>query len=98
MTIKTNVKAGGTSFNHNETLAVRSDVKAGGLELNHNESLAVRSDVKAGGQRVNHNESLRPTVVIAIKRWAMPAQRAMRRMIPTTTQMRFPSTPVIQRT
>ena len=40
MTIKTNVKAGGlTTYNHNETLAVRSDVKAGGLSsFNHNES------------------------------------------------------------
>lgn len=38
MTIKTNVKAGGTSFNHNETMAVRSDVKAGGQSFNHNES------------------------------------------------------------
>jgi hypothetical protein len=32
MTIKTNVKAGALSMNHNETLAVRSDI-------NHNESL-----------------------------------------------------------
>jgi hypothetical protein len=38
MTIKTNVKAGGASWNHNETLAVRSDVKAGGIGFNHNES------------------------------------------------------------
>jgi hypothetical protein len=29
MTIKTNVKAGGIGFNHNESLAVRSNVKAG---------------------------------------------------------------------
>ena len=43
MTIKTNVKAGGIStYNHNETLAVRSNVKAGlGCKYcmgNHNES------------------------------------------------------------
>ena len=50
MTIKTNVKAGGVSFQHNETLAVRSDVKAGepGLATNHNESLRVKANVKAG--------------------------------------------------
>ena len=38
MTIKTNVKAGGISYQHNENLAVRSDVKAEGIGLNHNES------------------------------------------------------------
>lgn len=38
MTIKTNVKAGALTSNHNETLAVRSAVKAGGVGLNHNES------------------------------------------------------------
>jgi len=38
MTIKTNVKAGGLSVNHNETLVVRSAVKAGALTVNHNES------------------------------------------------------------
>jgi hypothetical protein len=61
MTIKTNAKAGGIGFNHNETLAVRSDVKAGGQRINHNETLAVRSNVKAGlGCKYcmgNHNES-----------------------------------------
>ena len=38
MTLKTNVKAGGITLQHNETLAVRSAVKAGGIGLNHNES------------------------------------------------------------
>jgi hypothetical protein len=38
MTIKTSVKAGGNSLQHNETLSVRSDVKAGRLSANHNES------------------------------------------------------------
>jgi hypothetical protein len=38
MTIKTNVKAGALTTNHNETLAVRSAVKAGALLSNHNES------------------------------------------------------------
>ena len=59
MTIKTNVKAGALTSNHNETLAVRSDVNAGRIILvNHNESLAVRSNVKAGGVGWNHNEAL----------------------------------------
>jgi hypothetical protein len=42
MTIKTDVKAGGIGFNHNETLAVRSDLKAGGQRINHNESFTGR--------------------------------------------------------
>ena len=45
LTIKTHVKAGGLSNNHNETLArpaglkVKTHVKAGGVHLNHNETL-----------------------------------------------------------
>jgi hypothetical protein len=38
MTIKTNVKAGGLTIQHNETLAVRSNVQAGTIQINHNES------------------------------------------------------------
>jgi hypothetical protein len=64
MTIKTNVKAGGISVQHNETLTVRTNVKAGlgpWVSGNHNETLAVRSNVKAGlGCKYcmgNHNES-----------------------------------------
>ena len=38
MNVKTNVKAGALTSNHNETLVVRSDVKAGGLSVNHYES------------------------------------------------------------
>jgi len=38
MTTKTNVKSGGVSMQHNETLTVRSDVKAGRITANHNES------------------------------------------------------------
>lgn len=41
--VKTNVKAGGTSFNHNQALArglkVKTNVKAGGLSANHNQML-----------------------------------------------------------
>jgi len=43
MTIKTNVKAAGIGFNHNESLVVRSNVKAGlgpWVSTNHNESLS----------------------------------------------------------
>jgi hypothetical protein len=49
MHVKTNIKAGGTMLNHNETLAraaaqppglkVKTNVKAGGIEWNHNETL-----------------------------------------------------------
>src|SRR5882672_7918485 len=53
LSIKTTVKAGGISMNHNR-LAVRSTVKAGGISMNHNR-LAVRSTVKAGGISMNHN-------------------------------------------
>jgi len=62
MTIKTNVKAGALTTNHNETLVVRSNVKAGGIDGQHNETLAVRSGVKAGESGriyMNHNESFR---------------------------------------
>jgi hypothetical protein len=47
MKLKTNVKAGGITANHNETivgqpkkgLAVRTNVKAGGISQNHNETV-----------------------------------------------------------
>ena len=45
MKLKTNVKAGGFSQNHNETLA-------------HSKGLKVRTKVKAGGIAMNHNEAL----------------------------------------
>ena len=41
--IKTSIKAGGISSNHNQTLVrglkVRTSIKAGGLSANHNETL-----------------------------------------------------------
>ena len=49
MKTKTNIKAGGTTLNHNETL-VREVAKARGLK--------VKSHVKAGGTTLNHNETL----------------------------------------
>src|SRR6267142_3509562 len=60
LTIKTSIKAGGLSSNHNRGLAVRSSIKAGGLSTaNHNRGLAVRSAVKAGGlSTANHNRAL----------------------------------------
>jgi hypothetical protein len=60
MKIRTQLKAGGRKYNHNEALQVRSAVKAGGVRLsNHNETLQVRSAVRAGGVRLtNHNETL----------------------------------------
>jgi hypothetical protein len=42
MKVKTGVKAGGRSLNHNEAqggLKVQTGVKAGGISLNHNEAL-----------------------------------------------------------
>ena len=41
--VKTNVRAGGFSLNHNQTLArgmkVKTNVRAGGLSMNHNQTL-----------------------------------------------------------
>jgi hypothetical protein len=64
MTIKTQLKAGTLTSNHNEALQVRSALKAGtrGIWENHNEALRVRSTVKAGragGWDGNHNGALR---------------------------------------
>ena len=53
------LKAGGASLNHNETLQVRSALKAGGHNLNHNEALRVTTSLKAGGWTNNHNEAMR---------------------------------------
>lgn len=61
MKIRTELRAGGKSLNHNQTLAVRSALKAGRMGWsNHNETLAVRTTLKAGrrGADVNHNETL----------------------------------------
>lgn len=59
MTIRTQLKAGGRKFNHNETLKVRTALKAGGRDIQHNEALKVRSTLKAGGRDLQHNEALR---------------------------------------
>jgi hypothetical protein len=47
MQTKTNVKAGGQTFNHNQTL-IRNGAKG----------LKVKSSVKAGGQSFNHNQTM----------------------------------------
>jgi len=49
--IKSTVKAGGISFNHNKAaLKVKSGAKAGGISFNHNKPLL--------GFSVNHNRAL----------------------------------------
>lgn len=70
MKVKTSVKAGGRTLNHNQSfkgLRVKSSVKAGtgngGLATNHNQTvkgLRVMSSVKAGeGIRIlNHNQTV----------------------------------------
>jgi large exoprotein involved in heme utilization and adhesion len=49
MQVKTRVKAGGITLNHNETL-VRAQGQSRGL--------TVKTRVKAGGITLNHNETL----------------------------------------
>ena len=58
MKIRTQLKAGKLTANHNEALRVRSALKVGGENLNHNEALRVRSALKAGKIVLNHNEVL----------------------------------------
>ena len=56
MKIKTNVKAGGISLQHNQTLAhglkVKTNVKVGYMQAQHNQTVAgglkVKTGVKAG--------------------------------------------------
>ncbi len=61
--VRTSVRAGGLSGNHNETtrgLKVRTSVRAG-LGNNHNEitkGLKVRTNIRAGGLVLNHNETV----------------------------------------
>jgi hypothetical protein len=49
MQVKTQVKAGGIAFNHNQTL-VRDRVPR--------QPLKVKTQVKAGGIPINHNQTL----------------------------------------
>jgi hypothetical protein len=62
--VRSTIKAGGSSMQHNEALRVRSSVKAGkagGWDANHSEALRVHSTIKAGGMNMQHNETLRRT-------------------------------------
>jgi hypothetical protein len=56
MKVKTNVKAGGLDWNHNETLA-RAAAKGKGPQ-GKAPGLKVKTNVKAGGYDFNHNETL----------------------------------------
>lgn len=63
MRVKSNMKAGALTANHNQTtkgLRVKSNLKAGG-SFNHNQTvkgLRIKSSVKAGGLVTNHNQTL----------------------------------------
>lgn len=66
MKVKSNVKAGGASLNHNQSvkgLRVKSNVKAGRIISNHNQTakgLRVKTKMKAGADRIimNHSQSV----------------------------------------
>ena len=61
MKIKTNVKAGAITLNHNQKVArgvnVKSGVKAGAIAINHNQTTArglkVKTNIKAGTVTTN---------------------------------------------
>jgi len=84
MTIRTQLKAGGSNLNHNETLQVRSALKAGGWTANHNDALRVRSAVKAGdfdggrGHNLNHNEALQVRSALKAGGWTNNHNDALR--------------------
>ena len=48
MKVKTQLKAGGVRWNHNQTLRVKSNVSASGLKLQHNQALQGTNSAKAG--------------------------------------------------
>ena len=59
MKIRTHVKAGGLSSNHNETLIRdRAQAKANTRPQAPRQGLKVKTHVKAGGLGMNHNETL----------------------------------------
>lgn len=68
MRVKSNIKAGSLTSNHNQTvkgIRVKSSVKADGIKHNNNQTargLKVKSSVKAGNDAgriiMNHNQTL----------------------------------------
>ena len=59
MKVKTQVKAGGLNFNHNQTLVGnRAQTTAGAHPQGKHQSLKVKTQVKAGGLNFNHNQTL----------------------------------------
>jgi hypothetical protein len=54
--VRTGVKSGGMSYQHNRPLKVRVGVKAGGMTYQHSRrGLKVRTSVKASGMQVQHS-------------------------------------------
>jgi hypothetical protein len=59
MKVKTQVKAGGLQFNHNQTLVRdRTPATAGPRPQGRRQGLKVKTQVKAGGLGYNHNQTL----------------------------------------
>jgi hypothetical protein len=96
MTIRTQLRAGGWSSNHNEALRVRSTVKAGGGWANHNESLKVRTALKAGGRDLQHNDALR--VRSTVKAGAVRRMIGLRRQMKTSANRNDRLTLLVVRT
>jgi hypothetical protein len=70
--VKTHLKAGGVTLNHNETLVrtlhpaaglkVKTRIKAGGLSNNHNETLVQAPRRRACGSRHASRPGIRPVL------------------------------------
>jgi hypothetical protein len=59
MKVKTQVKAGGVRYNHNQTLVRdRTRGAAGARPQGQRQGLKVKTQVKAGGFSTNHNQTL----------------------------------------
>ena len=93
MTIRTQLKAGGISINHNEALQVRSAIKAGGRDINHNEALQVRTWLKAGSMPHNHNEALQVGTSLKARRGLSQSQRGAEARRGPPGRLHAPRTP-----